>query len=542
MFVTAQSTLCLLLVAYASAKVETAALDEITFYSPSTVTSADNYRTAVVKIGSLNAGLWAAANTTMAETPFIHGNHVPGLESVLNLSASACSAAYTNLTNIGGVATLPVTATGPLQAINGLTYDECVRHCCLSIDCVAWDWYSTTDEGFLCQTYQEGYTTGPQPWPAGHVLFAQGGEVTGSASQIDNVANGLRSGTFLGGIGTGGYEIRADGTFHLSTLRNQAPSGEPWHGVVRDAVLAVSINGQAHVVRVKPFGNLTGVPHLIYSDRFPLAMFEFSTPALVNLRLYAYSALTPGDDILSNTPAVVYTLHATNSHATPLNITFAIVHGFGLRNDWTQLDSAKASHIPGVKNLTDCAASCARANARAGNATCYAWEWNSAQSTCFKDTSGYALGANRALFDSGFPGAFSFTNSSVVFTTAATPSAATKKHNGLGSQGFFVPPPSFSKSKGGSKGGSTSVSYGVGSGNSVAALLSTLKSTNPSKMLTEQYGAGAAGVSASAAGAAEGGCVDCLFAGASVSVQDLEPARSVSMTLQHAWHYPIYYW
>ena len=44
----------------------------------------------------------------------------------------------------------------------------------------------------------------------------------------DQIANGLRSGTYLGGIGTGGYELRADGTFHLSTIRNQSPASEPW--------------------------------------------------------------------------------------------------------------------------------------------------------------------------------------------------------------------------------------------------------------------------------------------------------------------------
>jgi hypothetical protein len=85
-----------------------------------------------------------------------------------------CSTTYTNLTNTGGVATLP-TATGLLKAVSGVTYDGCVKYCCSFVGCVAWDWYSTTDEGFLCQIFKADYKTGPQPWPSGHVLFAQGG-------------------------------------------------------------------------------------------------------------------------------------------------------------------------------------------------------------------------------------------------------------------------------------------------------------------------------------------------------------------------------
>jgi hypothetical protein len=252
-----------------AAAIETQSLDSLVFYEPSLVSAEDHYRTAIVKVHSLNDKLWAAANSTVPESPFIHVDHGPGMESVLNVSAPVCSKIYTNLTNSNGVATLP-TGAGLLQAVNGLSYDECVSHCCNSIDCVAWDWYSTTDEGFLCQTLKEGYTTGPQPWPQGHVLFAQGGVLKRPASEVDEVANGLRSGTYLGGIGTGGYEIRADGTFHLDTIRNQAPAAEPWQGIVRDCALAVSINGKANVVRLKPFGNLSGVPSIVYSDMFPI--------------------------------------------------------------------------------------------------------------------------------------------------------------------------------------------------------------------------------------------------------------------------------
>ena len=189
---------------------------------------------------------------------------------------------------------------------------------------------------------------------------------------------GLRSGTYLGGIGTGGYELRADGTFHKSSIRNQALSAEPWLGIVRDAVLAVAINGKPFVVRLEPFGNISAVPSLVYHDRFPVAKLSF-----LDMSLYAYSALTPGNTNLSNTPAVMFTLHANNTAAAPVNITFMVAMGFGLRNDWDQfgardthvLGAPKVAAVPNATSRGGCAAACV------GNAACLAWEWDHVPAT-----------------------------------------------------------------------------------------------------------------------------------------------------------------
>ena len=70
----------------------------------------------------------------------------------------------------------------------------------------------------LCVAFAKGYLIGPKPY--GKTDFAQGGELTVLPSSVDEISNGLRSGTWLGGVGTGGYEIRADGTFHLSSIMN----------------------------------------------------------------------------------------------------------------------------------------------------------------------------------------------------------------------------------------------------------------------------------------------------------------------------------
>ena len=82
-----------------------------------------------------------------------------------------------------------------------------------------------------CGTFASGFnvTVASGNFPAS----ASGPTVSGfelgtPPAQMDHIANGLRSGTYLGGIGTGGYELRADGTLHLSTIRNQSPASEPW--------------------------------------------------------------------------------------------------------------------------------------------------------------------------------------------------------------------------------------------------------------------------------------------------------------------------
>ena len=109
---------------------------------------------------------------------------------------------------------------------------------------------------------------------------------------MDHIANGLRSGTFLGGVGTGGYELRADGTFHLSTLRNQFSALS--RGKARSATQFCRIARRtAHVVRLRPFGNISAVPQIVYQERFPIAKLS-SFAGGGRLTLYAYSALSPG--------------------------------------------------------------------------------------------------------------------------------------------------------------------------------------------------------------------------------------------------------
>ena len=75
----------LLLLALELAAADTSALDAIEFYpSSGPLLATESWGPAVIAVASLNDGLWAAANTTLAETPFSKPPHPRGIETVLN--------------------------------------------------------------------------------------------------------------------------------------------------------------------------------------------------------------------------------------------------------------------------------------------------------------------------------------------------------------------------------------------------------------------------------------------------------------------------
>lgn len=148
---------------------------------------------------------------------------------------------------------------------------------------------------------------------------------------------------------------------------------------------------------------------------------------------------------------------------------------------------------------------------------CFAWQWDEAASSCTIDKTSYAQGANHAGVDSGLPGSFTSSKTSVVFSTSVN-AGAKILHNALGEQGFFV-------LAGHAAAGVTSA---ASSAASIETLLATLKARDPSAALL------GSGDLAPAAGD--------LFAAASVTASGVPPGQSVSLSLAHAWHYPHFFW
>jgi hypothetical protein len=87
----------------------------------------------------------------------------------------ACMAAgFKNMSNVGGVATLP-TNHGFLSIVYAVSWEQCFEHCCATSGCVTWAFYETsTPSPTQCNFFGAAYDTGPQPWPSGNVHFAQG--------------------------------------------------------------------------------------------------------------------------------------------------------------------------------------------------------------------------------------------------------------------------------------------------------------------------------------------------------------------------------
>lgn len=202
-----------------------------------------------------------------------------------------------------------------------------------------------------------------------------------------------------------------------------------------------------------------------------------------------------------------------------MNLSFAVVQPFALRNDWRQTGPGNTP-VPSAANASACAAACV-----ASATTCFSWQWTAegAAAGCALDSINYALGANAAGIDSGHPGHYSRgaqgaggAAASITFETTIVPTA-TLLHNALGAQGLYALPTATAASR---------ASYGAGSAATLEALLGTLAQPDP----------GAAMSALPVGGAGD------LFAGAVVSVAEITPGATVDLSIVHAWHYPHFYW
>lgn len=110
---------------------------------------------------------------------------------MLNFSAAA-SCTNTATATPKGLVPASTNKSVLLSMAFDISYDQCVSMCCTTANCAAWTW------DVDCVIFTAGYTLANAP--------SRGGYLAGGApSQSDQVVNGLRSGIYLGGAGTGGY-------------------------------------------------------------------------------------------------------------------------------------------------------------------------------------------------------------------------------------------------------------------------------------------------------------------------------------------------
>lgn len=151
-----------------------------------------------------------------------------------------------------------------------------------------------------------------------------------------------RSGPILGGIGTGGFEIRADGAFHHWTVANNTPlfTGPafpyPGHSTLF-FLLRVRLPGQLpklKLLQIEPAHGaaaiedtehhyllpwLDGVDRITLHADFPFARLDYACDDLpLDLSLEAFSPFIPHDADDSALPAVAFDLRVRSRADTPI--------------------------------------------------------------------------------------------------------------------------------------------------------------------------------------------------------------------------------
>jgi non-lysosomal glucosylceramidase len=166
---------------------------------------------------------------------------------------------------------------------------------------------------------------------------------------------GMRSAPPLGGLATGTVELRADGSLQAWTIENGSPAGSAKMARLDLAVLAVRFPGslsavgvaaapvaaESRMVRTSPPVGVAGVTPadgvaaLGFSGAQPytrLTPIDPAIPAGLNLQLFGRSRWRLGDMEKSHTPAVGFTLTASNPSAAPINVTLFLSLPMGLQH------------------------------------------------------------------------------------------------------------------------------------------------------------------------------------------------------------------
>ncbi|XP_064405275.1 uncharacterized protein LOC135350425 [Halichondria panicea] len=217
--------------------------------------------------------------------------------------------------------------------------------------------------------------------------------------------SGMRSSVPLGGISTGVFELRADGSFHEFTIFNQYPAGAAKMQTFDDMFMAVRTQANdesvALVLQTHPSNKeLPGVRSLDYRGAYPVSKLLVNDPRLpVDMSVYAYSWYKHSDMNISATPAVAFTAVFRNTLTEDVNASFMLNLPIGLEHrtqrvadqfspNLNSYDSSYASPPAEVHQLTvqpdkdmsiECFMMCGDG--------CKSWTYNKSSSEClvYKD-------------------------------------------------------------------------------------------------------------------------------------------------------------
>jgi non-lysosomal glucosylceramidase len=188
---------------------------------------------------------------------------------------------------------------------------------------------------------------------------------------------GIRSAVPLGGMGTGNFELRGDGTFRQWCIESQSPGGGAKLdiGALDEAVLGVKIGHKAALLRTRPPAGLPGVAAMTYEGAVPVSKLSVKDSNLgADVDLYAHGEIIPWDYNGSMTPAVAFTLTVSNPAATPVDVSLLLSMPLASQPNTARMTDKGTLH-PGAQTPLACKTACDEAT------DCNAWSF-AAQTGC----------------------------------------------------------------------------------------------------------------------------------------------------------------
>jgi hypothetical protein len=184
-------------------------------------------------------------------------------------------------------------------------------------------------------------------------------------------ATGIRSAVPLGGMGTGNFELRGDGTFRQWCIESQSPGGGAKLdiGALDEAVLGVKVGSRAALLRTQPPAGLPGVDAMTYEGAVPLSKLTVDDTSLgAGLSLYAHGEIVPWDHNGSMTPAVAFTLTVHNPAPTTVEASLLLSMPLASQPNTARMTD-KGTLDSSSKTPLACKATCDAAS------TCNAWSF-----------------------------------------------------------------------------------------------------------------------------------------------------------------------
>lgn len=241
---------------------------------------------------------------------------------------------------------------------------------------------------------------------------------------------GIRSAVPLGGMGTGNFELRADGTFRQWCIESQSPGGGAKLdiGALNDAFIALSYENAGSdaalaTLRTNPPGDLPGIDAIKYEGAVPLSKLTPQDSRFPGVEVYAHGEMAPWDTNGSMTPAVAFTLTVSNPTEAQITVGLMVALPLASQPETARAGAATRNHAGAASSL-QCKMACD------GDTMCRAWTFEEATSQCGFFDGGIPQNLYASGITSGIKGSWTATDHTLQHTRAGPAPAPGPPNNG----------------------------------------------------------------------------------------------------------------